>query len=225
MRRLRRLLKVPVTITLYAVAFFGGAGRLDWTRGWITFVMYVVCMGATGLVVHRWNPGLLKARAKWRRKDTKGFDKVLLAIYAPLSFLQPAVAGLDVVRFHWSSMPFWTVYPGVLLLPMAMALITWVLVVNPHAESTVRIQSERGHVVVTSGPYRFVRHPMYVGAILLYSASALVLGSMWALAIAALIAALLICRAALEDGTLRRELPGYQEYTAQTQYRLIPGLW
>lgn len=225
MRGVRRLIWALATTTLWAAALFGCAGRLDWTRGWITLAMYVVCMGATGFLVHRLNPGLLEARAKWRRKDTKGFDKVCLSLYLPLTLLQPAIGGLDAVRFGWSSIPFWAVYPGVLLFLVAMTLVTWTMSVNPHAESTVRIQSDRGHKVVTSGPYRIVRHPMYVGAILMYPATALVLGSMWALAMSALIAALMICRTALEDRTLRRELPGYQEFTALTQYRLIPGLW
>jgi protein-S-isoprenylcysteine O-methyltransferase Ste14 len=108
---------------------------------------------------------------------------------------------------------------------MAMALITWAMMANPHAETTVRIQTDRDHKAVTSGPYRIVRHPMYVGAILMYPAAALMFGSMWALAISGLIAILFVWRTALEDRTLRRELPGYEEFAALTRYRLIPGLW
>jgi protein-S-isoprenylcysteine O-methyltransferase Ste14 len=122
-------------------------------------------------------------------------------------------------------MPFLTVYPGVGLFIVAATLITWVLVMNPHAESSVRIQEDRGHSVVASGPYRFVRHPMYVGLILLHASMALILRSMWTLALAALIAILFLWRTALEDQTLRRELPGYEEYTTVTRYRLIPGIW
>jgi protein-S-isoprenylcysteine O-methyltransferase Ste14 len=96
---------------------------------------------------------------------------------------------------------------------------------NPHAETSVRIQAERDHRVVAAGPYGVVRHPMYVGLILLYVAQALILGSVWALVIAGLIAVLFLWRTAMEDQVLRKDLPGYEEYTSVTRYRLMPGLW
>jgi protein-S-isoprenylcysteine O-methyltransferase Ste14 len=224
-RGMRSWIQAVATFVLWAAILFICAGRLDWTRGWITMAVFAISMPLVMLSVQRSNPGLMEARAKFRRKDTKPFDKIFLAIYLPLGFVQPAVAGLDVVRFGWSSIPFATVYPGVFLFIMAMILVTWTLSVNPHAESTVRIQSDRGHTVITSGPYRVVRHPFYVGASLMYPAVALMLGSMWALATAGLIVILLIWRTAMEDRTLRRELPGYEEYTAVTRYRLVPGVW
>jgi protein-S-isoprenylcysteine O-methyltransferase Ste14 len=122
-------------------------------------------------------------------------------------------------------MPSWTLYPGAGVFVVSAAWITWVLVRNPHAESSVRIQRERDHTVVSSGPYRFVRHPMYVGLILLHVSIALVLGSMWTLALAGLFTILFLWRTALEDRTLRRELSGYEEYTQATRYRLMPGIW
>ena len=100
------------------------------------------------------NPTLMEARAKWRHADTKPFDKVILRILLPLGTLQPAVAGLDAVRFRWSSMPVWLAYAGAILFALGMALITWTMSVNRFAEPTVRIQTDRGHTVVTSGPYR-----------------------------------------------------------------------
>ena len=99
------------------------------------------------------------------------------------------------------------------------------MVVNPYAESSVRIQTDRGQTVVTSGPYRFVRHPMYVGIILMSLANPLVWGSAWALAMSGVLILLFLWRTAKEDQTLRRELPGYDEYAAQTRYRLLPGVW
>jgi protein-S-isoprenylcysteine O-methyltransferase Ste14 len=167
----------------------------------------------------------MEARAKWRRKDTKRFDKVFLAAFIPLGFILPLVAGFDAVRFRWSSMPFGFVYTGAILFALAMAVIAWTMAVNRYAEATVRIQEDRGHTVVTSGPYRIVRHPMYVGAVLMYVATPLVLGSVWALAVTGLLVALLIWRTAMEDQTLRRELSGYGDYAARTRYRLLPGLW
>ena len=224
-RGVRRIIQSIATMALWMAAVFASAGRIDWIRGWICATAYIISMTIAGLLVHRRNPALLEARANWRRKDTKPFDKVFLTILLPLGLIQPTVAGLDVVRFGWSSMPFATVYAGLALFAMAMTLITWAMMVNPHAESTVRIQTDRDHKAVTCGPYRFVRHPMYVGAILMYPAAALMFGSMWALAISGMLALLFVWRTTLEDRTLRRELPGYEEFAAHTRYRLIPGVW
>ena len=221
----RRVIQNFVFMAFWIAVVFGSAGRLGWIRGWICVTAYVISMTIAGLLVRRRNPGLLEARAHWRRRDTKPFDKVFLAVYLPLTLIQPALAGLDAVRFGWSSMPFATVYAGLALFAMAMSLITWAMMVNPHAESTVRIQTDRDHKPVTSGPYRIVRHPMYVGAILMYPAAALMFGSVWALALSAGMAILFVWRTVLEDRTLRRELPGYEQFATLTRYRLIPGLW
>jgi protein-S-isoprenylcysteine O-methyltransferase Ste14 len=214
-----------VSPALWVGALFGGAGRLDWTRGWICFALYAVGMSAIGLIVHRANASVMAAREKWRHPDTKRFDKIFIGALFPLVFLQPLVAGLDAVRFRWSSMPFGLVYVGAALFTLATALIAWTLAVNRFAETTVRIQTERNHTVVASGPSRFVRHPMYVGAILMYLATVLVLGSVWALAPTGVLIALFVWRTAMEDRTLRRELAGCEDYAVRTRYRLVPGLW
>ncbi|MGE5644395.1 MAG: methyltransferase family protein [Acidobacteriota bacterium] len=209
----------------WILLLFAGAGRADWTRGWISVALYLAMMAAVGLAVRRYNAPLMKEREKWRREDTKPFDKAIMPVLLGLVMIQPLVAGLDAARFRWSSMPFGAVYAGAALFVPAVALIAWTLAVNRHAETTVRIQSDRGHSVVTSGPYRAVRHPMYTGAILMYVATPLVWGSLWALAITGLLIGLLVVRTALEDRTLRRELAGYEEYAACTRYRLAPGIW
>ena len=143
----------------------------------------------------------------------------------PLYYLQFLVAGLDNARFSWWPLPFSAVYPGLIVFALAIGLVSWAMAVNQFAESTVRIQSDRGQTVVSTGPYRLVRHPMYVAAILMVVATPLILGSMWALVAAAPLVGLFTVRTALEDRTLRRELAGYQEYAARTRYRLLPGLW
>ncbi len=224
-RRSTRIIQVIVFTGLWVGALFGSAGRWDWTRGWIFTALYSAGMAGIGIAAHRRNPTIIAARARWRHKDTKRFDRIFIAIYFPLTYVQPAVAGLDAVRFRWTSMPVWPAYPGTVLLELGIALIAWVMAVNPFAETTVRIQTDRGHSVVAAGPYRFVRHPMYAGAILLYVASPFVVGSYWALAVAGVIVALYLWRTAMEDRTLRRELPGYDEFAARTRYRLVPGLW
>ncbi len=217
--------KGGLPMVLWIALLFAGAGRLDWARGWIATAVYVATMAITGALVHRYNPGLLEARGKKMAEDTPKFDKVLLRIYIPLTFVQVLVAGLDAVRFHALPLPPWTTAPGIVLFLAAMGLVCWTMTVNRFAESTVRIQQERGHTVVSSGPYGLVRHPMYVGSSLMYPATALMLGSGWAMAIALPMVLLIVCRTALEDRFLRSELPGYREYAAATRYRLVPGLW
>jgi protein-S-isoprenylcysteine O-methyltransferase Ste14 len=224
-RSARRVLQVIATYVWFIGALFLGAGRLDWTRGWISVALSVVGLTVVGLVVQHFNAPVMEARAKWRHKDTKPFDKIFMAIFMPLVLIQPAVAGLDAVRYHWSSMPFGFVYLGVILFVLSMVLIAWVMAINPYAETSVRIQTDRGQTVVTSGPYRLVRHPMYVGVMLDYVGNSLVWGSAWALGITGVIILLFLWRTAREDRTLRQELPGYEDFAAQTRYRLLPGVW
>jgi protein-S-isoprenylcysteine O-methyltransferase Ste14 len=177
---------------------------------------------ATGAL--RLNPAIIAARGRWHR-DTKRFDKVYVALSAPLAFPLPAVAGLEAGRFGWTSLPQWTLYGGALLFLFGGVIVGWTMAVNPYLETTVRIQSERGHKVITSGPYRFIRHPMYAGGLLQLVAVPLVLGSRWAFAVAGASGALLLWRTILEDRTLVRELDGYREYALGTRYRLLPGIW
>jgi protein-S-isoprenylcysteine O-methyltransferase Ste14 len=222
---MRKALRMGSAPALWIVLLFGSAGRLDWARGWIAVAMYVVGMGAIGVVVSRANAPLMEARAKWRRAGTKGFDKVILPLIVALSFVQPAAAGLDAVRFGRPGMPFAWVFPGVALFLAGCALAGWAMAVNAHAEASVRIQTDRGHTVVSSGPYRYVRHPLYAGAVLMYAGTPLVLGSPAAAAASALMVALFLVRTVLEDRTLQRELDGYPEYAARVRCRIVPGLW
>jgi protein-S-isoprenylcysteine O-methyltransferase Ste14 len=220
-----RAVQSTIFLFVFLATLFGGAGTLRWPRAWLYTGLSVVGMAALGVVVKRLNPGLIEARTKWRYPNTKPFDRVIPPIYVLLTLAQLSVAGMDAVRFGWSTMPYWCLYAGVALFAPPIALITWTMTVNPFAETTVRIQSERGHKVVDAGPYRYVRHPMYVAIVIMHVAAPLILGSMWALALAAPIAILFVVRTALEDRTLRRELAGYDDYARRTHYRLLPGVW
>lgn len=224
-KRLLRKAMPVVMLTLWLASVFGSAGTLRWPRGWITIAAFLVSVTILVLLVRHYDPALLAERRKFRFKDAKRFDRIVLRIMQVLMVAEWWIAGLDAVRFRWTEIPFAAVYPGIFMMLGAFALITWVLAVNPHAEGVVRIQNDRGHRVISSGPYRFVRHPMYFGFLFLFPAIAIVLGSVWALAPAAAIGVLLVIRTVLEDRTLRRELPGYEEYAASARYRLIPGVW
>lgn len=221
----RKFLQALIIPAWWIGALFGSAGHITWKRGWICTVLYLGAMYVSRTVLSRLSPSLLQNREETIRKDTKPFDKFFLRSFLSLIVVLPIVAGFDVVRFHWSALPFWTIYAGIALFAASVVLITWTLAMNPHAESSVRIQDDRGHSVISSGPYRFVRHPMYVGLILLHVAMSFILGSAATLGVAAAIALLLFVRTAFEDRTLRSELPGYEDYTSITRYRLMPGIW
>lgn len=218
-----RLVRTAIGSAVYAGIAFLAAGRLDWARGWIYVGMFIAVSVVGSLIVQLANPGLLEARAKGIRKDTKSFDKTFYRLFLPLAVLYPALAGMDAVRFSWAPLPWWTIYPGILIFLVSSFFGTWTMAVNRHAESTVRIQE--GHTVIATGPYRLVRHPMYLGTIVGLPGTALMLGSGWALVPAALIAMLFVWRTAREDQALRQELAGYEDYAKITRYRLMPGVW
>lgn len=220
-----RLARTAVGSAIYPAIAFVGAGRLDWTRGWIHAAVFIAAAVTGSLIVDRANPGLLKARARGIGEGTKAFDKAFYLMFLPLVLIYPLLAGMDAVRFSWAPLPWWTVWPGALLFLAGSALTTWAMVVNPHAEGTVRIQNDRGHAVVTGGPYRIVRHPIYVGTVMGFPAGALILGSAWSLVPMVLLVVLFVWRTALEDRTLRQELEGYEDYARATRYRLVPGIW
>lgn len=224
-RSARRAIQMVVLPVLWLGLLFAGAGRLDWLRGWICIAIFVIARIAINAIVGHYNPSLAEARQTLLRKDAKRSDRILLMTLLPLLYCLPLIAGLDAVRFRWSSVPLVFAYVGVVLFVLAMIVITWASSVNPFAESTVRIQTERGHRVITSGPYHVIRHPLYAAAIVMFAAISLILGSLWSLAFAGLIAVVFLVRTAMEDRTLRHELPGYEEYAAHTRYRLLPGVW
>ena len=222
---LPKYLQTLVMLSIWIGSGLWAAGTVRWLRGWIFTVAMLSMYASMALYVHRKNPGLLSARAAWIHRDTQPFDQLFLMMLFPLYLVQPAVGGLDAVRYRWTSMPFFTVYLGLALLASGDAFIAWAMAVNPFAESTVRIQTEKQQVTVTEGPYRIVRHPMYLGALAMFASTGLVFGSWATLAIGVVLALLFVWRTAREDRFLMGELPGYREFALRTRYRLIPGVW
>jgi protein-S-isoprenylcysteine O-methyltransferase Ste14 len=202
---------------------FAFAGRLDWWRGWLFVGTLLLIAGASFAVLRRKNPDLMRRRLE-SQPGVKRFDRFVLAATIACFLGFYAVAGLD-ARFGWSQLGAAWIWPGIALELLGFVPIGLALAENPFLERQVRLQTELGHRAVTTGPYGVVRHPMYSGLMLLLPGSALVLGSAWGLGPVAMLMATFIVRTALEDGALRRELPGYKEYCARTRYRLVPGVW
>ncbi|MGD9110387.1 MAG: isoprenylcysteine carboxylmethyltransferase family protein [Phycisphaerales bacterium] len=174
------------------------------------------------------NPELLNQRGAWKKtKNTKWWDKwLILPLFGILGFYAPmALAGLDVGRFGWSNLgPGYAIF-GIIIYAAGTVLITWAMIINRHFEASVRIQTDRQHKVVSEGPYRVIRHPGYVGAIVWVVCPPLIIGSLYGLIPAAMAAIVLIVRTILEDKILQKELDGYADYAKVVRYRLIPGVW
>jgi protein-S-isoprenylcysteine O-methyltransferase Ste14 len=220
---INRIIQVFVSVLLMGVVLFLSAGRLDWPAAWIFLGFYVLVILTLGVWAMRKHPDVVNERGKL--ENIKSWDNTLMIIYTVMLFAVFVVAGLDAGRFGWSVMPIALQIVGFIALAFAMAVTYWTMATNPFLSTAVRIQDDRGHYVVTSGPYRYVRHPMYAMMFFMYSGIALELGSWWALIPAVVIVIVFVIRTALEDRTLQAELPGYVEYTQHTRYRLVPGVW
>lgn len=162
-----------------------------------------------------------------QHEDTKPWDEILAPLVGLGGALIPLAAGLD-ARYSWSVLDFGlTTKVVALVLTLAgFAFSSWALLENRFFSGTVRIQKERGHHVVSTGPYAWVRHPGYAGALLTYFATPVLLDSLWTFLPVVFITIVLVIRTSLEDRTLQEELPGYKEFATQkTRYRLLPGIW
>jgi protein-S-isoprenylcysteine O-methyltransferase Ste14 len=222
--RRRLILGIGWGLLGYLLCLFIPAGTLAWSRGWLFFLVLVGTMIPVVLYLQRVNPEVVAARIN-RRDGTKRWDRILMCIFYPLVMLVVILAALDDGRFHWLLVPWWVCVLGYGILIAGMAGLTWAESVNKFFERTVRIQTERGHKVIDTGPYSIVRHPGYVSGCLFVVGMALALGSVWALIPAVLSCVVLVVRTVLEDKTLRAELVGYEEYTQRIPFKLLPGVW
>jgi protein-S-isoprenylcysteine O-methyltransferase Ste14 len=220
----RRVLRGLVGIAVFIAVLFVPAGRWNWVEGWAFLIATTIAVTTISAWVVKTDPELMKERSRIA-DDTEGWDKTIIRIYSFLLFVLLILASLDAGRFGWSRIPLSIHIIGWLGLAAAFAFGWWALASNTYASRTVRIQNDRGHQVVTTGPYRFVRHPMYVGVILSVMSIPLILKSWWALIPALLIVVLFFIRTELEDRTLRQRLTGYTEYAERVRFRLLPGVW
>lgn len=223
LRVIVQLLIVVVLLPLLPILI---SGAWTWLEAWAYAVISTAgFILSRGLAAKR-HPDILQERARsMELQDAKAWDRILAPVMALGSVVILVVAGFDKL-YGWSSpfSPFIKILALIVIL-LGYALGAWALMENRFFSGVVRIQTDRGHQVVTTGPYRFVRHPGYVGVLWTYLALPLFLDSLWALIPAVLTLAASILRTALEDTTLQKELPGYKEYTQKTKYRLFPGIW
>lgn len=221
-------LQLAVRMTLFAVALMWPAGTVMWWEAWVIVGLWTVFGVVMTNYLLRHDPALLAERLKLvpLHKEQKDWDKVLMLLFLIAGIGLYLVPGFDVVRYGWSEpLPVWMKIVAILIHLPCFLLLGWVMRENTYLSQVVKIDKERGHHVITTGPYALVRHPMYTVIIVLLFAVPIALGSRFALILAIFLTVLLIVRTCFEDRTLHTELEGYPEYAKQTPYRLIPGIW
>ena len=220
------IVRTVVWTAFQAALLFAAAGTVRWPAGWV----FLAEMTGLGLAVTLWlahhDPALLAERMSIGFQATqKAWDKVFMASLLVLWNAWLVLMALDAVRFRWSQVPLWLQVVGAVLIALCMWMFYLTFRENSYAAPVVKIQAERGHRVVSTGPYAYVRHPMYAGALLLFVGIPLLLGSWYGLAGALVLTALLVVRIVMEERTLADELPGYRAYAARLRWHLVPGIW
>ena len=206
---------------------FWSAGTTDYPGAWVYLVLLAVLNIPGYTMLYKRNPELLAHRADWKnKKDVKPWDRILMPLWGVTAlYVTPIVAGLDYGRYHWSSLGTLSIVVGAILCIIGSLIGFWAMFENTHFETIVRIQTDRDHKVISTGPYSYVRHPGYVSVILWGFSIPLMLSSVIAFGPAVVAIAMMVVRTFIEDLTLQRELPGYIEFTKKTRARIIPYLW
>lgn len=218
---LRRIGQMLFFDGLIALLLFLPAGSANWPYAWV----YVVLMALVQLCGAFFLPLDVIAERGSKKENTEAWDRTLTRLILAALFSLYLVAGLD-QRWQWTAgyAVAWHMV-GALLFLLGCALEIWAMSANHFFSTAVRMQFDRNQRVCSGGPYRFVRHPGYVGMIVYDSVTPVLLGSLWALLSALAVLILLVIRTALEDRALRKKLPGYAEYVRQVRYRLLPKIW
>lgn len=218
-----RLVYIFFMLALQGAILFGAAGRIDWIWAWVFLGVNLAVILVNGIFMRK-KPETIAERG--RPKEFKGWDKLVGGLWGVMHFLVlPLVAGLD-ARFGWTrGLEPAVNIAGAVIFIAGMALFSWAMITNAFFSTTARIQTDRGQTVCRTGPYRFVRHPGYAGAILQSPGTSILLGSWWALIPAAVAIICMIARTMLEDRMLQAGLPGYADYAKRVRFRWVPGIW
>jgi protein-S-isoprenylcysteine O-methyltransferase Ste14 len=221
--RTQMILRALLAPVLMVGLLFLVAGTWNYWQAWVYLIINMILLVLMSTVLSP-NAELVEERLN-PKQGMKGWDKFYFAVTTPLYVIALLLAGLD-QRFGWTTnMPLAIYWVSVIIYILGQAIFQWARYTNQYFSSVVRIQTDRGQTVCKDGPYKYVRHPGYVGGFLFTITVGLVLGS-WYASIPQVIAALmLVWRTAREDRTLQAELPGYAEFAKETKYRLVPGLW
>ena len=222
---LRILASFLATLLLSGFLIFGGAGHINWLLGWFFLTAWIVPKLAFLILLRLRDPDLLIERAN-RHTNTQPYDRIILPIYFVFAFGTFIVASLDGGRFRWSGdfSITWVVAAYIIYL-LGNSLAGWAINSNPFFSAESRLQTDRAQKVTSTGPYRFIRHPAYFAAFLLWITTGLMLESWWAVIPGFLAGLMMVIRTVFEDRMLITELPGYTEYARQVRYRLFPGIW
>ncbi len=219
----------PLIMTLIALAIGGMlmlvGGCWGWIEGWILAGATFVLLVGSSIWAARSAPGMARERVQAVARPGSLHERIILIGVPVLLAILIVVAALDGGRFRWSQVPVWLEIAGFGLIALYMLLNIWAATSNPFLSAAARVQDDRGHHVITTGPYRLVRHPMYLGLCLLGAGVPLALGSWWALIPGGAFVATFVYRTWQEDRFLLANLPGYPEYAQRTHFRLIPGVW
>lgn len=220
----RYAIRETMGIVVMGVALFWPAGTINWWQAWGALVIMALWSAGTAVAILQRNPELLADRLG-PRKGAKSWDLAIMSLLGGIQLARYIVAGLD-HRYGWSGeFPLTAQMAALAAGSLGYALMVWSTAVNAFFSQIVRIQTEKGHRVVTSGPYNYLRHPGYFGALVFELTVGVLLGSWWAFGISLISAALLLVRTNLEDRTLQNELAGYSDYAKKVRYRLIPRVW
>jgi len=223
------LLKLLVQLTLFLIfqggLFFVAAGTLNWPQGWAFIIEFGLLCVAISLWLLKTDPGLLAERMGGiNQKDQAGADRIVMGAIMLFWFSWCIIMGLD-ARWHGSRLPLWLQVFGGMSLAAGFAVIAVVFRSNSFAAPVVKIQQDRGQHLIDTGPYALVRHPMYVGGMLVFLGIPLMLGSLWGLALIPVLIGAVVARMLVEEHTLVRDLAGYGDYMARVRWRLVPYLW
>jgi protein-S-isoprenylcysteine O-methyltransferase Ste14 len=217
---LRTLTRFIGGALILGVALFLAAGTARYWQAWVYMGLLFSCMSLALIYLYRKDPELLERRIRAREKER--VQKLIQVLYTPIALGLWFLPGFD-VRWHWSSVPVPAVLAADAIVLASYVLFLRVIRVNSFAARTVAV--ERGHSLVTTGPYAVVRHPMYTAIIGIYAATPPALGSFWAMLAALPLPLILALRIRNEEAVLTRDLPGYEAYARVTKYRLVPYIW
>jgi protein-S-isoprenylcysteine O-methyltransferase Ste14 len=219
------LLQNAFFIVAMGALLFASAGTLHWPGAWALLATSALLGPACGLWLAKTDPALLAERMQLTaREEQPAADKKFMLVFAATALIWLVAMGLD-RRMQASDMPLALQVLGLAMYLASTGFIMWVFRENSFAAPVIKVQAERDHHVISTGPYAFVRHPMYSGVMLFFLGVPLLVGSWWGVALAPVFAILFAIRAGIEERALRAGLPGYADYAARVRYRLLPGIW